>query len=75
MDLQAILKRRQAERETKQSLLGPQDAVSMIDAYSPACRNCARFDIYEGIAWCFHQNSYRNHQFLISCPGHISQNN
>ncbi len=26
MDLQAILKRRQAERQTKQSLLGPQDA-------------------------------------------------
>jgi hypothetical protein len=75
MDLQAILKRRQAEREAKLGPLESQDADPVIKIFSPACRNCARFDIYEGIAWCFYQNSYRNHKFLISCPGHISQNN
>ncbi|MGP8281570.1 MAG: hypothetical protein ACLQT6_02515 [Desulfomonilaceae bacterium] len=35
----------------------------------------ARFDIYEGIAWCFYNKSYRNHEFLTSCPGQIKQIN
>ena len=34
------------------------------------CKTCAQFDIDYGIAWCFHDNTYRNHQFLKSCPVH-----
>jgi hypothetical protein len=75
MDLQLILKRRQAERETKQGPLESQDAAPVIETFSQACRNCARFDIYDGIAWCFYNNSYRNHEFLISCPGQVKQIN
>jgi hypothetical protein len=32
------------------------------------CSNCENFDIEDGIAWCFNAASYRNHQFLKSCP-------
>lgn len=34
------------------------------------CKTCAKFDIDYDIAWCFYDNSYRNHQFLKSCPIH-----
>lgn len=38
--------------------------------FSDICKTCAKFDIEYGTAWCFHDNSYRNHQFLKSCPIH-----
>ena len=38
--------------------------------FSDICKTCAKFDIDYDIVWCFHDNTYCNHQFLKSCPIH-----
>jgi hypothetical protein len=37
--------------------------------FSSKCKNCVKFDIEDGIAWCFNVNAYRNQQHVTFCPG------